>query len=214
MRLGEREDEPVIEFDRGDFLRLGAGGVIAVAAAGLVPVTAGAQLPAPTPIEDDVAFLSFATVAERASRDFYRAAFKRAKTGLAPAQRRHINRAASAKRGHILLLNAALGADVPLASDFVTILPKGAVKTKARILALAARLETLLVRVYLTGVGFTEDPATWLFLGRLLAYDAEQLAWLRGAAGNAAPGGLFSPIDLEAAAAELDAFLSTPDFPD
>jgi len=215
MRLGEREDEPVIEFDRGDFLRLGAGGVIAAAAAGLVPATAGAQLPAPTPIDDDIAFLSFATVAERASRDFYRAAFERAKTGLAPAQRRHINRVASAKRGHILLLNAALGSDAPLASDFVTILPQGAVKTKARILALASRLETLLVRVYLNGVGFTEDPATRLFLGRLLAYDAEQLAWLRGAAGHAAaPGGLFSPIDLEAAAAELDAFLSTPDFPD
>lgn len=153
-------------------------------------------------------------VAERASRDFYRAAFKRAKTGLSPAQRRHINRVASAKRGHILLLNAALGADAPLASDFVTILPKGAVKTKARIRALGARLETLLVRVYLNGVAFTEDPATRLFLGRLLAYDAEQVAWLRGASGHASPNGLFSPIDLEAAAAELDAFLSTPDFPD
>jgi hypothetical protein len=158
----------VIEVDRGDFLRLGAGGVIAAATAGLVPAAAGAQLPAPTPIDDDIAFVSFATVAERASRDFYRAAFKRAKTGLSPAQRRHINRVASAKRGHILLLNAA----------------------------------------------FTEDPATRLFLGRLLAYDAEQLAWLRGASGRASPAGLFSPIDLEAAAAELDAFLSTPAFPD
>jgi hypothetical protein len=188
--------------------------MIAAAAAGLVPAAAGAQLPAPTPIDDDIAFLSFATVAERASRDFYRAAFKQAKTGLTSAQRRHINRVASGKREHILLLNAVLGSDAPLSSDFVTILPKGAVKTKARILSLGAKLETLLVRVYLNGVGFTEDPATRLFLGRLLAYDAEQLAWLRGAAGHASPAGLLSPIDLEGAASELDAFLSTPDFPD
>jgi len=203
-----------MELDRADFLRLGASGLIAPTAVGLVPATAGAQLPAPTPIDDDIAFLSFATVAERASRDFYRAAFKQAKTGLTAAQRRHINRVVSAKRAHILRLNAALGSDAPLSSDFVTVLPKGAVQTKARILALGAQLEVLLVRVYLNGVSLTQDAATRLFLGRLLTYDAQQLAWLRGASGHASPAGLFSPIDLEAAAAALDAFLSTPDFPD
>jgi hypothetical protein len=200
--------------DRGDFLRLGAGGLIAVAATGLAAPTAGAQLPAPTPQDDDVAFLSFATVAESTSRDFYRAAVKQAGTGLPAAQRRHINRVASAKRAHVVRLNAALGGDAPQSSDFVTVLPKGAVKTAARIVALGEQLETLIVRVYLNGVGFTEDPATRLFLGRLLAYDAEQLAWLRGVCGHASPAGLLSPIELEPAADALDAFLSTPDFPD
>jgi hypothetical protein len=203
-----------MEFDRSGFLRLGAGGVLVAAASGLLPTAAGAQLPAPSPVDDDVAFLSFATVAESASRDFYRAAFKQAATGLSGAERRHINKVASAKRGHILRLNTALGADAPLADDFVTVLPKNAVATKARILKLGETLETLLVRVYLNGVGFAEDPATRLFLGRLLAYDAEQLAWLRSAAGHASPAGLLSPIDLEPASSELDAFLSTPDFPD
>jgi hypothetical protein len=204
-----------MELDRGDFLRLGAGGLIAAAAtSGLVPATAGAQLPAPKPQDDDVAFLSFATAAERVSRDFYRAAFKQPKTGFSAPQRRHINRVASAKRAHIVRLNAALGEDAPQSGDFATVLPKGAVKTKARVLGLAGQLETLLVRVYLTGVGYVEDSSTRLFLGRLLAYDAEQLAWLRGASGHAAPAGLLSPIDLEAAADELDQFLSTPDFPD
>ena len=200
--------------DRGDFLRLGAGGLIAAAAAGVAAPTAGAQLPAPTPQEDDVAFLSFATLAERTSRDFYRAAYKQAGTGLSAAQRRHINRVASAKRAHITRINAALGGDAPQSADFVTVLPKGAAKTAARILALGEQLETLLVRVYLNGVGFATDPATRLFLGRLLAYDAEQLAWLRAAAGHASPAGLLSPLDLEPAADALDAFLSTPDFPD
>jgi hypothetical protein len=204
----------LIDLDRADFLRLGAGGLIAAAATGLAPTVAGAQLPAPTPQDDDVAFLSFATAAEGVSRDFYRAAFKRAGTGLSAAQRRHINKVASGKRAHIVRLNAALGGDAPAAGDFVTVLPKGAVDTKARVLALGEQLETLLVRVYINGVAFTADPATRLFLGRLLAYDAEQLAWLRSASGHSSPAGLLSPIDLEPAADALDAFLSTPDFPD
>lgn len=205
----------LVELDRAGFLRLGAGGAIAAAAAaGLVPAIAGAQLPAATPLGDDVAFLAFATAAEAASRDFYRAAFKQAGTGLSAIERRHIERVASAKRAHIHKIDASLGADAPASGDFVTVLAKGAVDTKARVLALGATLETLLVRVYLNGVGFAADPGTRLLLGRLLAYDAEQLAWLRTAAGHAAPAGLLSPIDLEPAADALDAFLSTPDFPD
>lgn len=201
------------DLDRGDFLRLGAGSLFATAAAGIAVPAASAQPPL-TPKDDDVAFLSFATVAERTSRDFYRAAYRQAGTGLTAAQRRHVDRVASAKRAHITRLNAALGGDAPQSSDFVTVLPKGAVRTVARIVRLGEQLETLLVRVYLNGVGFAEDPATRLFLGRLLAYDAEMLAWLRGVAGHSSPAGLLSPIDLEPAADELDAFLSTPDFPD
>jgi hypothetical protein len=204
----------VIELDRGAFLRLGAGGVAAATAVGLLAAPAVGQIPAPAPKDDDVAFLSFATLAERASRDLYRAAVKAKGTGLAPAQRRHLDRVASAKRGHILRLDTALGADAPLTEDFVTVLPPNAVKTRARILALGAQLETLLVRVYLNGVGFTLDPATRLLLGRLLTNDAQQLPWLRGVAGKLSPAGLQSPLDLEPASEQLDAFLSTPDFAD
>jgi Ferritin-like domain len=204
----------VTKLDREEFLRLGAGGLVAMGTAGVIAAPAVAQIPAPTPQEDDVAFLSFAALAERVSRDFYRAAYKQAGTGLSSRERRHIDRVASAKRAHILSLGVALGADAPASSDFATVLPKGAVQTKARVLALGQQLEALLVRVYLNGVGFTEDPATRLLLGRLLAYDAQQLTWLRGAEGHNSPAGLFTPIDLEPAAEALDAFLSTPDFPD
>lgn len=205
---------PVIELDRGEFLRMGAGGLAGLTAAGLLPAAASAQLPAPAPKDDDLAFLSFATVAERTTRDFYRAAHRQKQTGLSAAERRHVDRVASAKRAHVLRINAALGADAPLSGDFETVLPRGAVATRARILSLAERLETLLVRVYLNGVGYAEDPATRLLLGRLLAYDAQQVTWLRGAAGKASPAGLPGPIDLEPAGAQLDAFLSTPDFQD
>lgn len=204
----------MIELDRGDFLRLGAGGLIVAAAGGLVPASAGAQVPVPTPEDDDVSFLTFATTAERASRDIYRAAYKQKGAGFTPGERKHLDKVASAKRAHIMRVDAALGADAPLTSDFVTILPKDAVKTRDLALAIAAKFETLLIRVYLNGIGYAEDPATRLFMGRLMAFDTEALSWLNLKAGKPVPTGLLSPIDLEPAGDALDAYLSTPDPPD
>lgn len=204
----------MIELDRGGFLRLGAGGLLLAAAGGLSPVPAGAQVPLPRPQDDDVSYLSFAAVAERASRDFYRAAYRRRGAGFSPSERHHLERVATTKRAHIVRIDAALGADAPLTADFVTVLPKNAVAKKTRALALGRQLETLLVRVYLQGIGYASDSATRLFLGRLMGYDAQALCWLELRAGMAAPTGLASPIDLEPAADALDRFLSTPDFPD
>jgi hypothetical protein len=206
--------EQVIELDRGDFLRLGAGGIVAVAAGGLTSAAASAAVPAPTPRDDDAAFLSFAATAERASRDVYRAAHEQAGAGWSRSERSHLNRVASDKRAHIMRIDSALGADAPLPGDFVTVLPPDAVATKAKALALLRQFEGLLVRVYLNGVGYAADPSTRLFLGRLLTFDGQALAWLSLKAGEAAPTGLSNPIDLEAAAAALEGFLSTPDFPD
>lgn len=204
----------MIELDRGDFLRLGAGGLLLAAGGGLSPSVAAAQVPLPAPQGDDVSFLSFAAVAERASRDFYRAAYRQAGAGFSPSERHHLRRVAIRKRTHILRIDAALGADAPLTEDFVTVLSKNAVAKKARALALGRQLETLLVRVYLNGIGYAADSATRLFLGRLMGYDAQALCWLELRAGMAAPSGLASPIDLEPAAQALDRYLSTPDFPD
>jgi hypothetical protein len=204
----------VIELDRGDFLRLGAGGLVLAATGAVAPAVAGAQVPLPNPQDDDISFLSFAAVAERASRDFYRAAYRRRGAGFSPSERHHLERVATTKRAHIVRIDAALGADAPLTADFVTVLPKNAVAKKARALALGRQLETLLVRVYLNGIGYATDSATRLFLGRLMGFDAQALCWLELRAGMAAPSGLASPIDLEPAGEALDRFLSTPDYPD
>lgn len=204
----------MIELDRGELLRLGAGGVVAIAAGGLLPSTARAGLPVPTPQDDDLAYFAFAAVAERASRDFYRAAHGQRATGLSASERRHVSVVAAAKRAHVGRIDAVLGADAPSRGDFKTVLAPGAVRTRARILALGARLETLLVRAYLTGIGAAADSATRLLLGRLLTYDAQALTWLQHAAGRTSPAGLLGPIELKRAGAQLDAFLATPDFPD
>jgi hypothetical protein len=70
-----------------------------------------------------------------------------------------------------------------------------------------------LTGVYVSGVAFTADPASRLLLGRLLAADARHLATLRDLAGLPGGGGLPDPIDLEAAGAQLDAFLQANGYP-
>jgi len=208
-----KEGEPVSRLDRRALIRPAAAGAMVAAMIGLLPGSASAGLPAPTPQGDDVAYLSFATVAERVSRDFYRAASGTAGSGLTVSERRHMYRIASTKRSYIIRLDGALGQQAPLTADFTTVLPPDALISRAKVLGLGEKLETLLVRSYVTGLAGTRDANTRLFLSRVLAYDDQQLAWLRSAGGHTAPGGLLSPIDLQAAGAELDPFLTTPDFP-
>jgi Ferritin-like domain len=192
---------------RGQFLRWGAASAAAATGGGLLARPARAGLPVPTPQGDDVGFASFAVVVERTSLTWYRRA--RRAHGFSAAQRAHLGRGARAKAAHVEKLNAILGADAVASTDFATTFPKGSFDTPAKALALGAGLEELLVGVYVDGVAFTADDATRLLLGRLLAYDAQQLAWLRAQAG-AAPPGLPDPLDLEVAGERLDRFLSTP----
>jgi hypothetical protein len=67
------------------------------------------------------------------------------------------------------------------------------------------------VGVYLNGAAFARDSATRLLLGRLLAYDAQQLAWMRNLAGVAASG-LPDPLSVEQAGTQLDRLITTPAF--
>jgi len=69
------------------------------------------------------------------------------------------------------------------------------------------------VGTYLNGAAFAHDAATRLLLGRLLAYDAQMLAWMRGLAGAPAASGLANPLSLEQAGATLDRLITTPNFP-
>jgi hypothetical protein len=95
---------------------------------------------------------------------------------------------------------AALPPPAPQGDD-VAFLAFGAVAERA----------SLLVGVYLNGAAFARDSATRLLLGRLLAYDAQQLAWMRNLAGVAA-GGLPNPVAVEQAGAQLDRLITTPAF--
>jgi Ferritin-like domain len=201
----------VPEINRGQFLRLGVAGVVGAVGAGLGAGPAAAALPVPKPQGDDVGFLSFGAVAEQTSRAWYRQALRT--KGFTAGERRRLQAAVTAKADHITRINAALGPDQILPGDFDAKFPTGAFDTKARAVALGASIETLLVGSYLNGAAFARDSATRLLLGRLLSYDAQQLAWMRGLSGQLPARGLPNPLSLEQAGATLDRLITTPNFP-
>lgn len=196
---------------RGDLLRLGVAGAAAAAGAGLLAAPAAAALPVPAPQGDDVGYLSFGAVAELTSLAWYR----RAGTvrGFSAAERRRLAAAATAKRAHLARINAVLGADAVAPGDFAARLPAASLRSRDRTVGLGREIEALLVGVYLNGAAFARDAATRLLLARLLTYDAQQLAWLRGLTGGPAGAGLPSPATLEQAGIRLDALVTTPSFP-
>ncbi|WCB94076.1 hypothetical protein DSM104299_02804 [Baekduia alba] len=175
---------------RAALLRGGA----AAGVASLLPAgVARAALPAPAPVGDDLGYLQFTLIAERVSQAYY------AKVG--------DQAAAQQKARHVDKLTAALGADAPAPDDFMIVLPKKPT------VALAIKLETLLVRTLTGALASTQDGSTRLLLARLLASDAQHLLVVRAAAGVPAIQGLPVPLDLDAAGAELDALLSAPNYP-
>jgi hypothetical protein len=201
----------VAEINRGQFLRLGVAGVVGAVGAGLPAGVASAALPAPAPQGDDVGFLSFGAVAETASAAWYRNAASTA--AFSATDRRRFARSRAAKNAHIARINAALGPDAIQPGDFDATFPDDAFASKGSALALGQRIESLLVSVYLNGAAFAANDATRLMLGRLLAYDAQQLAWLRGLGGERAATGLPVPLSLEQAGTTLDTLVTTPNFP-
>jgi Ferritin-like domain len=200
----------VREMNRAQFLRLGVAGAAAAAGAGVLAAPAAAALPVPAPQGDDVGYLSFGAVGELTSLAWYRRALR--VRGFSAGERRRLTAAETAKRAHIARINTALGADAPQPGDFAANFPASSVASRDRALAVGRELEDLLVGVYLNGAAFARDPATRLFVGRLLTYDAQQLAWMRGLAGGLPGAGLPSPATLEQAGARLDRLVTTPGF--
>jgi hypothetical protein len=197
---------------RSAFLRLGVTGVTAAAGGVLgAGVALGAPPPA-TPQGDDVGFLAFGAVGERATLAFYRRALRT--EGLFDGgERRQLIDARAAKVGHVMRLNAVLGSDAVAADDFGVDLPATAFSTRARAVALGESVEELLVGVYLCGVGYAADPGTRLLVGRLLTVDGQLLGALRAMAGKPSNSGLPTPLSTEQAGAALDKLLTVPGSP-
>jgi hypothetical protein len=201
----------VPDINRGQFLRLGVAGAVGTVGAGLLAGPAAAALPAPTPQGDDVGFLSFAAVAEQASRAWYGRALR--VRGFSAGDRRRLQTAQTAKGRHLARINAALGADAIQPGDFEARFPAAAFATTDRAIGLGRRIEEVLVATYLNGTSFSRDSGTRLLLGRLLTYDAQMLAWMRGVTGAVPAGGLPNPRSLEQAGRQLDLVITTPTFP-
>ena len=198
------------QISRSSFLRLGAAGALGGLGAVAVGGAAASAAPAPAPQGDDVGFLAFAVVAERATLVLYRGALP-LRGAFSAAERRHLAAVRAAKRDHVERLNAVLGADAVARGDLDVALPARRLRSRAGVCGLGEDLEGLLVAVHLEGVSAASDPGTRLLLGRLLAFDQAQLTWLRAVSGRVGRLGLPAPLDVDAAGARLDRFLAVPD---
>lgn len=190
--------------DRGEFIRLGVLG----AGAGLLAVPATAGATAPTPQGDDLGFVQFAAVGELVSLEFARAA--RRAPAISGGVQRRIALTRNTKLKQFWNLNGILGTDAVSPTDYEIVLRERDFATEQRIAALGERIETLLVGTCLSAVHNTEDRATRLLMGQLLAYEAQQLAWMRELRGVTNPARLPAPLSLEQAGPSLDRFLAIP----
>jgi Ferritin-like domain len=197
---------------RDAFLRLGAGAVGGAVGAAALGGTAVAAPTPPAPQGDDLGFLAFGAVAERASLTFYRTALK-APGIFTAAERRTLDAARLAKRTHVAKLNAVLGEGAISAGDFQFDLPKSAFTTRDKAVALGTSLEELLVGVYVDGAAYAADPGTRLLIARLLTVDGQLLAALRVMAGGPAVAGMPNPISTDQAGDSLDKLLTVPGSP-
>jgi hypothetical protein len=182
----------------------------ATAAAGLVS-TAGvpharAALAPATPAGDDLGFLAFGAVAEGVLAAFFDAAL--AISGAwSPTERRVLTAARASHRANVDRLNAALGPDNAVTpGDFAHQVTVG---SRPGALRVGRGLERLVGGTYLGGVAASADYGTRLLLGRLLALCAGHNAVLTHWAGKG-DAGLLSPVDLDAAGLQLDAYLKEP----
>ena len=86
--------------------------------------------------------------------------------------------------------------------------------TKPRAVVLGVeRIQSLRGTLNTSAPRSPHDAATRLLIGRLLAYDAQLLAWMRGLGGAPAATGLPNPLSLEEAGTTLDRLITTPNFP-
>jgi Ferritin-like domain len=189
--------------DRSQFLRLGAVGLGAGLLGGPVG-TAAAQ----APLGDDRAFVRFGAIAELVSAEFYARARRAPKVG-GDLQRR-LAAVRDVKRAQFRTLNGLLGDDPVLLDDYGVVFGPRGFASVQRIAALGERIETLAVGVYLTGLRDVTDPATRLVLGRALAYDAQQRAWMIELQGASNPTRTPGALTLEEAGRALDRFLEIP----
>lgn len=177
----------------------------------LLPAVAGAAVPRPAPQADDAGFLAFLAPAEAVAADLYARA--RRHRSFDVGERRRLRLLEQGKREAIRRVTGPLGDDAPVQGDFEAAFRPADLSGRDRILVLAERLERLICGVELNGVGYAVDAATRLLLGRLLVADTQAWSTVRTLARRPASTGLLAPVDLAAAGAELDRYLSVPTAP-
>jgi hypothetical protein len=99
-----------------------------------------------------------------------------------------VREALAADRLHYLLLAAAIGADAPSESDFSIGFPRRTFGSRARLLAVGARIKRTLVGLNLGATESISDLGLRALTARIAASEAAHLSYLSSLAGGAVLG--------------------------
>jgi rubrerythrin len=179
---------------RGALLSRGAvgGGALLVSASGLAAVAPLAR--AETPPDADLAYLRLLIAAELLAIDFQSRALTSGK--LRRAAQSLFRRIRSDESDHykrLARLLTAAGQTPATANDINFSYPKGSFHSQGSILALAGRLEHLMLGAYLGAVESVETPSLRLPIGQIAANEAQHQSALAGLNGRAVVGKAFAP---------------------
>ena len=179
---------------RGALLSRGAvgGGALLVSASGLAAVAPLAR--AETPPDADLAYLRLLIAAELLAVDFQSRALTSGKLRReAHSLFRRIRSDESDHYKRLAWLLTAAGQTPATANDINFSYPKGSFHSQGSILALAGRLEHLMVGAYLGAVESVETPSLRLPIGQIAANEAQHQSALAGLNGRAVVGKAFAP---------------------
>jgi rubrerythrin len=175
-------------------LRRGAvgGGAVLVSASGLAAVAPLAR--ADTPPDADLAYLRLLIAAELLAVDFQSRALTTGK--LRREDHSLIRRIRSDESDHykrLARLLTAAGQTPATANDINFSYPKGSFHSQGSILALAGRLEHLMLGAYLGAVESVETPSLRLPIGQIAANEAQHQSALAALNGRPVVGKAFAP---------------------
>jgi rubrerythrin len=179
---------------RAALLRRGAvgGGAVLVSASGLAAVAPLAR--ADTPPDADLAYLRLLIAAELLAVDFQSRALTTGK--LRREDHSLIRRIRSDESDHykrLARLLTAAGQTPATANDINFSYPKGSFHSQGSILALAGRLEHLMLGAYLGAVESVETPSLRLPIGQIAANEAQHQSALAALNGRPVVGKAFAP---------------------
>ena len=168
------------------------GGALLVSASGLAAVAPLAR--AETPPDADLAYLRLLIAAELLAVDFQSRALTSGK--LRRAAQSLFRRIRSDESDHykrLARLLTAAGQTPATANDINFSYPKGSFHSQGSILALAGRLEHLMLGAYLGAVESVETSSLRLPIGQIAANEAQHQSALAGLNGRPVVGKAFAP---------------------
>lgn len=191
--------------NRGELLRRGAGGGVALVGLGAFAMPASAAVP-----DVDLAYLRLLVAAELLKADFAARAVSARKLPSAwAALVRHMHADDVAHYTGLAALMNSAGQPPATAGDIDFSYPHGSFVTKHSAMTLASKLASLTLGAYLGALENVQTPSIRLPLGQIAANEAQQQSALAAAVGRPVIGSAYAvALEIDVVSAALDEYES------